>query len=180
MSTEEDYLKECARRYGAELRFAVSPDPAAAIRTELEREPRAIAALTTHGRTAWTEAIIGSVAFQVLREAMRPVLLFRAHQKDCEAPNKITNVTAAGDGSVPFPRRSCPTPSEPLGHCQRACLWSRRCRCTVPRRCYTSKSRISSNRPTCIDWPPKSKPFIESKRNGKCCMENRAMHSVST
>jgi nucleotide-binding universal stress UspA family protein len=100
MSTEEDYLKECARRYGAELRFAVSPDPAAAIRTELEREPRAIAALTTHGRTAWTEAIIGSVAFRVLREAMRPVLLFRAHQKDCEAPNKITNVTAAVDGSA--------------------------------------------------------------------------------
>lgn len=100
MSTEEDYLKECARRYGAEMRFAVSPDPAAAIRKELEREPRAIAALTTHGRTAWTEAIIGSVAFRVLREAMRPVLLFRAHQKDCQAPNKITNVIAAVDGSA--------------------------------------------------------------------------------
>ena len=100
MSTEDDYLKDCARRYGAELRFAISPDPAAAIRTELEREPRAIAALTTHGRTAWTEAIIGSVAFRVLREAMRPVLLFRAHEKGCEAPNKITNVTAAVDGSA--------------------------------------------------------------------------------
>ena len=69
-------------------------------KNELEREPRAIAALTTHGRTAWTEAIIGSVAFRVLREAMRPVLLFRAHEKGCEAPNKITNVTAAVDGSA--------------------------------------------------------------------------------
>lgn len=100
LSTEEDYLKECARRYGGEMRFAVSPDPAGAIRKELEREPHAIAALTTHGRTAWTEAIIGSVAFRVLREAMRPVLLFRAHQKDWQAPNKITNVIAAVDGSA--------------------------------------------------------------------------------
>ena len=100
MSAEESYLKDCARHYDAELRFAVSPDPVAAIKTELEREPRAIAALTTHGRTAWTEAIIGSIAFRVLRESMRPVLLFRPHDKDSEAPNKITRVTAALDGSA--------------------------------------------------------------------------------
>jgi nucleotide-binding universal stress UspA family protein len=100
MSIEENYLKDCARQYGAELRFAVSPDPAAAIRTALEREPRAITALTTHGRTAWTEAIIGSVAFRVLREAMRPVLLFRPHDKDSEVPTKITRVTVALDGST--------------------------------------------------------------------------------
>ena len=74
---EEDRLNDCARQYGAQLRIAVSPDPPNAIRAELAREPRAIAALTTHGRTAWTEAIMGSVALGVLREAMRPVLLFK-------------------------------------------------------------------------------------------------------
>ena len=100
MSAEESYLKDCARRYDAELRFAVSPDPAAAIKTELEREPHAIAALTTHGRTAWTEAIIGSVTFRVLRQSVRPVLLFRPHDKDSEAPTKITRVIAALDGSA--------------------------------------------------------------------------------
>ena len=100
MSADETYLKDCARRYDAELRFAVSPDPVAAIKTELEREPHAIAALTTHGRTAWAEAIIGSIAFRVLRESMRPVLLFRPHDKDSEAPKKITRVIAALDGSA--------------------------------------------------------------------------------
>ena len=64
---EEEYLGHCARRYGAQVRFAVSSDPGSAIRAELGREPRAIAALTTHGRTAWAEAIMGSIALQVLR-----------------------------------------------------------------------------------------------------------------
>jgi hypothetical protein len=179
MSTEEDYLKECARRYGAELRFAVSPDPAAAIRTELEREPRAIAALTTHGRTAWTEAIIGSVAFQVLREAMRPVLLFRAHQKDCEAPNKITNVTAAGDGSafsekiLPYAVRAARSLSARLSLVQ-----------ALP--VHRPEALLHEQESDILEssylhrLAAEIQPFIESKRNGKCCMENRAMHSVST
>ena len=106
MSSEEDYLRDCARQYGAELRFAVSPDPSAAIRAELHREPRAIAALTTHGRTAWTEVIVGSVALSVVREALQPVLLFRP-QAHREAPNKIITVAAALDGS-PFSEEILP------------------------------------------------------------------------
>ena len=95
---EEEYLSDCARRYGAQLRVAISTEPARAIRAELLREPRAIAALTTHGRTAWAEAVMGSVALRVVREAMQPVLLFRPseHRK---APNKIITVAAALDGS---------------------------------------------------------------------------------
>jgi nucleotide-binding universal stress UspA family protein len=99
ISTEEDYLKQCARHYGAELRFVVSPDPAEAIITELNREPRATAALTTHGRTAWAEAIMGSVALRILRKATGPVLLFRPQNQN-EAPKKITTVAAALDGSA--------------------------------------------------------------------------------
>ena len=51
--TEEERLNDCARQYGAQLRIAVSPDPPGAIRAELMREQRSIAALTTQGRTAW-------------------------------------------------------------------------------------------------------------------------------
>ena len=99
LSAEEYHLKECARQYGAELRFGISRDPADAIIRELKREPRAIAALTTHGRTAWAEAIMGSVALRILREATGPVLLFRPqNQKD--VPKKITTVAAALDGSA--------------------------------------------------------------------------------
>ena len=100
LAGEEEYLSDCARQYGAQLRFAVSLDPAHAIRAELVREPRAIAALTTHGRTAWTEALMGSIALQVLREAMRPLLLVRPQDGNWEAPRKITTVAAALDGSA--------------------------------------------------------------------------------
>jgi nucleotide-binding universal stress UspA family protein len=99
ISAEEEYLTVCARQYGAQLRFAVSADPAEAIRTELVREPRAIAALTTHGRAAWAEAIMGSVAFRVLRESKRPVLLFRPQGKTDEVSRRITSVAVTLDGN---------------------------------------------------------------------------------
>ena len=47
--------------------FLISPDPATAIIEELSENPRAMAALTTHGRTAWREALLGSVALKVTR-----------------------------------------------------------------------------------------------------------------
>jgi nucleotide-binding universal stress UspA family protein len=99
LAAEEEYLRDCARRYSAELRFRVSPDPARAIVAELERDPRAIAVLTTHGRTAWTEAILGSVALRILREAKRPVIVFRPLDNVREAPNKISTIALALDGS---------------------------------------------------------------------------------
>ena len=95
---EEEYLSDYARQHGAQLRVAISVEPARAIRAELMREPRATAALTTHGRTAWAEAVMGSVALRVVREARRPVLLFRS-QEHRKAPNKIITVAAALDGS---------------------------------------------------------------------------------
>jgi nucleotide-binding universal stress UspA family protein len=92
-------MRDYARQYGAELRFLISSDPAAAIGAELEREPNAIAALTTHGRTAWTEAILGSVALRIIREAKRPVVVFRPLAADSEAPRKIDTVAVALDGN---------------------------------------------------------------------------------
>jgi nucleotide-binding universal stress UspA family protein len=96
---EDRDTRDCARQYGAELRFLISTDPAAAIGAELEREPHAIAALTTHGRTAWTEAILGSVALRVIREAKRPVVVLRPLAEDREALKTISTVAVALDGS---------------------------------------------------------------------------------
>lgn len=99
LAAEESYLRDLARRYGAELRFIVAADPAAAICAELGRHPQAIAALTTHGRRAWAEAILGSVALRVVSEAKRPVILFRPLENDREASERINTVAVALDGS---------------------------------------------------------------------------------
>jgi nucleotide-binding universal stress UspA family protein len=98
LAGEEEYLRNWARQSRAELRVRVASDPAAAILTELDRDPRAIAALTTHGRNAWMEAILGSVAMCVVREAKRPVIIFRPFDAG-EAPKRITTVAVALDGT---------------------------------------------------------------------------------
>jgi nucleotide-binding universal stress UspA family protein len=107
LAAEEEYLRDCARQYSAELRFRVSSDPAAAIVAELERYPQAIAALTTHGRTAWVEAILGNVALRVIRDAKRPVIVFCPLGSAREAPKKISTVALALDGS-PFSEKMIP------------------------------------------------------------------------
>jgi nucleotide-binding universal stress UspA family protein len=99
ISAEENYLRDCARQYSGQLSFLIAGDPAGAISAELERNPKAIAALTTHGRTAWAESILGSVALRVVRAAKRPVLLFCPLDHDGDTPKKITKIVLALDGS---------------------------------------------------------------------------------
>jgi nucleotide-binding universal stress UspA family protein len=89
---EEDYLRDCARHYAGELSFVVSSDAAGAIVADLTSRPNAIAALTTHGRSAWSEAILGSVALRVLREAKRPLLLYCPISKDADARKIIRSL----------------------------------------------------------------------------------------
>ena len=96
---EEDDLRNCARHYAAELSFVIASDAAGAIAAELTSRPNAIAALTTHGRSAWSEAILGSVALRVLREAKRPLLLYCPIEKNHDAPKTIETVVAPLDGS---------------------------------------------------------------------------------
>ena len=60
--TEESYMRQRASLFHVPFRFLIAPDPAVAIIEELTKNPRATAALTTHGRTAWKEALLGSVA----------------------------------------------------------------------------------------------------------------------
>ena len=100
MPAEEDYLRSYARQYAAELSFVIASDAARAIAAELTSRPNAIAALTTHGRSAWSEAILGSVALRVLREAKRPLLLYCAINKDAHAPKTIKTVVAPLNGSA--------------------------------------------------------------------------------
>src|SRR6266436_5503541 len=76
LSVEENYMRERARLFRAPIRFVVSSDPATSI-LELEKNSRAIAAMTTHGRSAWREALLGSVPLKVIRGAKPPVLLHR-------------------------------------------------------------------------------------------------------
>lgn len=97
---EESYLRDCARQYAARLSFAISADPAGAIAAELKKNPHAIAAITTHGRAAWAEAILGSVAFQVIRESHRPVLVYRPIEKTGDAPKQVDTIVIALDGNA--------------------------------------------------------------------------------
>jgi len=99
LAAEEDYLRDSARQYAAQLSFLVSADPAGAIAARLASRPNAIAALTTHGRSAWSEAILGSVALRVIRESKRPVLLYCPIEKNGDAPKTIETVVAPLDGN---------------------------------------------------------------------------------
>jgi nucleotide-binding universal stress UspA family protein len=99
LASEEDYVRDCARQYSAKLRILVGADPADAIAAELKRSPQAIAALTTHGRSAWSEAIVGSVAQRVIRAAPRPVIVHCPLGSQRDAPKKISQIVVALDGS---------------------------------------------------------------------------------
>jgi nucleotide-binding universal stress UspA family protein len=99
LPAEEVYMREQARLYGAELRLIVAPDAAAAIVEELRQSPGAMAAMTTHGRTAWMEAIVGSVALKVVRETEGPVLLYRPAGATSDTPRRIETIVVALDGS---------------------------------------------------------------------------------
>jgi nucleotide-binding universal stress UspA family protein len=101
MATEANYLRDCARAYGAQMKFLTSAVPAKAIVAELERVPSAIAAMTTHGRTAWAEAVLGSVALNVIQNAGRPVIVYRSLATHQKAPSRIRTIATALDGS-PF------------------------------------------------------------------------------
>jgi nucleotide-binding universal stress UspA family protein len=107
----ESYMRESARRFGARIKFVVSGDPALAILEELEKDPTTLVAITTHGRTAWSEAVLGSVAFQVIRGAKRPVILYCPLVKDANAPKKVTTLVVALDGSD-FSERIIPYAAE--------------------------------------------------------------------
>jgi nucleotide-binding universal stress UspA family protein len=91
-------LRDCARRHGAQSKFLIGADPGEAIVTELKNSPGALVAMTTHGRSAWTEAIIGSVALSVIQQSRRPVVIYCSQADDQKAPSTIQTIAVALDG----------------------------------------------------------------------------------
>jgi nucleotide-binding universal stress UspA family protein len=98
ITAEENALRECAHRHGAQSKFLINADAGQAIVAELENSPGALAAMTTHGRSAWTEAIIGSVALSVIQKSRRPVIIYCAQAAEQKAPSTIKTVAVALDG----------------------------------------------------------------------------------
>jgi nucleotide-binding universal stress UspA family protein len=98
MSAEENYMRDRANLCGAQIRFLLSHDPPAAIIEELTKNPGAVPLMTTHGRTAWAEALLGSVAFRVIKGAKRPVILYSPLDKNTDAPKKVSTLALALDG----------------------------------------------------------------------------------
>lgn len=99
----QDYLQHMAARCGGREELKkTNVDAASAILEELRESPLSLAAMTTHGRSGMLEAILGSVAFRVVRGAGRPIVLYRP-QSPVQVPSttagiRIASVVAAVDG----------------------------------------------------------------------------------
>jgi nucleotide-binding universal stress UspA family protein len=104
---EGSELLDCARRYRGQPKFLIAPDPAQAIANEIESRPGALATMTSHGRTAWTEALMGSVALSVIQRSRRPVIIYRSDSTDQESPDSIRTIAVALDGRA-FSERIIP------------------------------------------------------------------------
>ncbi len=73
-----EYLEALARDLDAEGKISLAQtDVTSAILDEASREPRALVAMTSHGRTGFLEALLGSVALGVVRNSGQPILLYR-------------------------------------------------------------------------------------------------------
>jgi nucleotide-binding universal stress UspA family protein len=175
LSAEESYMRERAGVLRAPMRFLISPDPATAIIEELEKNPRAMAALTTHGRTAWGEALLGSVALKVIRGARRPVLLYRARSDSSSAPAKITNLVVALDGSE-FSEKIVPAAVAMASPSTAESCWFKLYARKAPRpREPTRRWATSSNLLTFRLRLLKSRNGTKSSRTGTCFTAKRVM-----
>lgn len=95
---DERYLRDCARSYDAQFKLLIGTDPGEAIVAELRRNLDALVALTTHGRTALTEALLGSVALKIIQNASRPVIVYRSQIVGQKAPDTIRTIAVALNG----------------------------------------------------------------------------------
>lgn len=111
IAADESYLRDCAHAYGAQFKLLMGADPGQIVVAELERSPGAIAAITTHGRTAWAEALMGSVALNIIQNARRPVIVYRAQVAEPKAPITIHTIAVALDGGE-FSERIIPAAVE--------------------------------------------------------------------
>lgn len=177
LAAEESDLRQCARRYRAEVRFLLAADPAAAIVGELEDKPNSIAAMTTHGRTAWSEAILGSVALRVIQGSSRPVILYRTVSGNAEAPKRISTLVLALDGSE-FAERMIPFAVQ-MTKALAARLVLVQTLPSIP--ALTGNGRVTRwNLPTFMASPERSNARTASPASGTCCMATQPMRCAVT
>ncbi len=99
-----EYIEALVRDLDAEGKVSLAQmDVTSEILDEAGREPRALVAMTSHGRTGLLEALLGSVALGVVRNSGQPVLMYRprgnSKEKVGTAP-KIERVVLPLNGSA--------------------------------------------------------------------------------
>ena len=96
-------MQSLAQGLQAEVRTVVGRgNVAASILEEAARVPGTLVAMTTHGRSGIAEAILGSVAHDVVRTGRDPVLVYRPKgrsQKVSHDPVQVNTVMLPIDGS---------------------------------------------------------------------------------
>jgi nucleotide-binding universal stress UspA family protein len=106
-----EYVEALARGLGAEGKVSVTAtDVTAAILEEASREPPALVAMASHGRTGLLDALVGGVALGVMRNSGRPVLVYRPRGKSKKRRGRdarIDRIVLPLDGSV-FSERMIP------------------------------------------------------------------------
>jgi nucleotide-binding universal stress UspA family protein len=119
-----EYVEALARELGVEGKVSLArTDVTTAILDEATRDPRALVAMTTHGRTGLLEALLGNVALSVVRNAGRPVLIYRPRGDSAGALGrdaKIDKIVLPLDGSA-FSERMIPEAVE-MAKSLKACL----------------------------------------------------------
>ena len=146
--------------------------------TELAGDPRALAALTTHGRTAWAEAILGGMTLRVIRDSKRPVIVFRPPEDKRDVPEKISTVAVALDGGDFSEKMVRHAVKAAQFLSARLLLLCKRCPSSLnDRRRRTTQNPTWWNHPIFTAKQRISKTPTASNRNGKCCTVNRRMRS---
>lgn len=76
-AAQRDIDALAAANAAAAATVVLADEPSAAILAEAKRQPRTLVAMSTQGRGGLMEAILGSVAWSVVRASTEPVLLYR-------------------------------------------------------------------------------------------------------
>lgn len=95
-----EYLAGVAKRVGTNVNLSVlQGDVAGRIVSEIKDQPDALAAMTTHGRTGLLGILLGGVALNVVKNAGKPVLVYRPVGSQ---PKEVAlgNIIVSLDGSA--------------------------------------------------------------------------------
>ena len=100
-----DYLHtigQTMEEIGVAVRYSVREGrPAHLIVDEAEKNPVALIAMSTHGRSGVSRWLLGSITNKVLHATNAPLLVVRASEgEDTTPPSELTSITVPLDGST--------------------------------------------------------------------------------